>query len=301
MADRIYTEDEVSRLIRRAVELEAERSLSRERGKAGLSIADLEHIAAEAGIDPQLIVQAAHEMTSEKEGIKKETAKIKREEIVCEQWLYFLPDNQLLDDLITELNHKYGTSDKDITWWNKLWDDYNGKARTRKTSTSYEWEYTDEIGYFTTRVLLQKRADRFRIRVSKRQLWGMNWNSEFGKNGFLAAAIILLTVIGGVSSFAIFGTAWPGIASGSLAAFAAYPLIRYFTNRSLEKHRDEVTDTAYELAELAAQLSAEPKNFSQKSNSTSSEKSQLIDIEFLDEEEDELTNESNNQLRNKLR
>ncbi|MCC5940080.1 MAG: hypothetical protein JJU37_00915 [Balneolaceae bacterium] len=299
MANRIYSEEEVSRLIRRAVELEAERSISKEGNRTGLTIGDLEQIAAEAGIDPELIIQAATELNQSSTSVKKETAKIKREEIVCEQWLHVTPDNRILDDLITELNHRYGTSDTDISWWNRLWDDYDGKARTRKSASSYEWEYTDELGYFTTRVLMQKRSDRFRIRVSKRQLWDMNWSSEFGKSAFLAVSIVLFTVLGGVTAFSIFGTAWPGIATGSLAALLSYPVIRYFSARSLDKHREEVTETAYELAELTAQLMAEPAKKNTKSNSEKSKKSRLIDIEFLDETEESA--EANSRLRNKLR
>ena len=299
MANRIYSEEEVSRLIRRAVELEAERSIAKEGNRTGLTIGDLEQIAAEAGIDPELIKQAATELNKSATGIKKETAKVRREEIVCEQWLHFMPDNRVLDDMITELNHKYGTSDKDITWWNRLWDDYDGKARTRKSSSSYEWEYTDEHGFFTTRVLMQKRADRFRIRVSKRQLWDMNWDSDFGKSAFLAGAIVLLSVIGGVTSFSIFGIAWPGITTGLIAALFSYPVMKYFSARSLAKHREEVTETANELAEIAAQLMAEPRDKSTGSHFEKSEKARLIDIEFIDEPED--SDSVKNNLRNKLR
>ncbi|MEX0823877.1 MAG: hypothetical protein WD008_05770, partial [Balneolaceae bacterium] len=121
MSKRIYTEDEVSRLIRRAVELEAERSvLKGEHSRAGLSITELEQIAAESGIDPELIHQASKELDTERtnfDSAKDEKAVVKKEEIVCERWIDFQPDSKIFDDLVTELNHKYGTSDKDINWW----------------------------------------------------------------------------------------------------------------------------------------------------------------------------------------
>jgi len=51
----------------------------------------------------------------------------------------------LLDDLITELNHRFGTSQDDINWWDRLWNDYTGKAVVNKTATSADWRYTDQM------------------------------------------------------------------------------------------------------------------------------------------------------------
>ncbi|MFU8860804.1 MAG: hypothetical protein ACNA8K_10290 [Cyclonatronaceae bacterium] len=60
---RVYSEEEVARLFRRAVELEADRSVARDDGAgAGLTISEIEQIAAEAGIDPELIQKAATEL-----------------------------------------------------------------------------------------------------------------------------------------------------------------------------------------------------------------------------------------------
>lgn len=299
---RIYTEEEVARLIRRAVELEAERSVSRENSaRAGLSIAELEQIAAGSGIDPELIHQAANELErdlSEPDYGKKEKAKVKKNEIVCEHWINALPDSSMLDELVTELNHRFGTSEDDITWWDRLWDNYAGKAKVRKTSTSVEWHYTDEWEYYTTRVLLQKRGERFRIRVSKRQKWGMQW-SYADNNYWLAIPILtVFTVVGGALGFGFLGTVWPGIAAGVVLSFTTYPLIRIYNTRSINKHRDEVTDTADELAELAVQLLNEPVR---KSRQNKESKSRIVDIEFIEEDEEETTASAKHRIRNHLR
>lgn len=301
MANRIFTKEEVSRLIRRAAELEAERTVGGENNsKAGLTMTELEQVAAESGIDPELIHRAAGEMeagNSETGPAEKEPAKIKQEEIVCEHWLDVQPDQAVLDELVTELNHRYGTSVNDITWWDRLWDSYAGKAKIRKTKTSLEWHYTDEWEYYTTRVLMQKRGNRFRIRVSKRQLWGMSWSSTYNYSTYSFITMIVLMAIGGGSTFSFFGTPWPGLAGALLAGIASYPFFKYFGTRALNKHKQEVADTAGELAELAIQL----LNESPYQNKAAKESTgRVIDIEYFDDE-DESSSTDRNRLRNNLR
>lgn len=258
MANRVYTEDEVARLIQRAVELEAKRSVSRDKSTGkGLTISELEQITAESGIDPELIHKAATELdqdSSSKKSVARNSATVKKDEIVSELWLELKFEDRVLEDMVTELNHKYGTSDQDINWWDNLWNNYDGKAKVRKSSNSMEWQYSDEFGYYTTRVLLQSRVDKFRIRVSKRQLWGMTWNT--GKYDFIYPVIFfpVFMALGGLLSFSLLSTIWPGFAGGAILSSFLYPVIKYIRNRSLQKHQDEVTDTAHTLADLAVQL-----------------------------------------------
>lgn len=67
---RLYDEKEVGKLLKRATELQREEG-SRALPGGGMSLAELEDIAAEAGIDPRYLRRAASEMTSgtmEREG-----------------------------------------------------------------------------------------------------------------------------------------------------------------------------------------------------------------------------------------
>lgn len=290
-------------MIKRAVELEAERSVLREKSsRQGLSLSELEKIAAESGIDPELIQRAAEEFekgTAIPELDKREAASVKKDEIVCERWINVDPNVTLLDDMVTELNHCYGTSDKDVNWWDQFWDDYKGKAKVRKTSTSLEWHYTDEWGYYSTRVLFQNRGGKFRIRVSKRQLWDMEWSSENDYAWTLLLTLPLFAVIGGTLSFSLLETAWPGIAGGAIISFVSYPIIKYFSNRSLNKHKAQVTDTANDLAELALQLSNEDIGVYKQTKRTDKQERESIPIEITDHDENE--NPGGGRLRNSLR
>lgn len=301
-SNRIYSEEEVAQLIRRAVELEATRSVSRESSKiSGLTISELEQVAAEAGIDPELIQRAANEFNEQagEHTIRSSNnTKIKQDEIVCEHWIDANPDNKVLDDLVTELNHRYGTSHEDVSWWNKLWDDYAGKAKIRRTPTTLEWQYMDEWQYYTTRVLLQKRGEKLRIRVSKRQKWGMNWGAEGYNYWLLIPLLAVLSPIGGVLSFTTIGFAWPGIISGILTSVLILPLINYFQTRSLNKHKSEVTDTANDLATLTLQLSDE---ILIKEKQQVKEEKNIKIIEINSEPEELRDSSETERLRNKLR
>lgn len=301
-SNRIYSEEEVAQLIRRAVELEATRSVSRESSKiSGLTISELEQVAAEAGIDPELIQRAANEFNEQagEHTIRSSNnTKIKQDEIVCEHWIDANPDNKVLDDLVTELNHRYGTSHEDVSWWNKLWDDYAGKAKIRRTPTTLEWQYMDEWQYYTTRVLLQKRGEKLRIRVSKRQKWGMNWGAEGYNYWLLIPLLAVLSPIGGVLSFTTIGFAWPGIISGILTSVLTLPLINYFQTRSLNKHKSEVTDTANDLATLTLQLSDE---ILIKEKQQVKEEKNIKIIEINSEPEELRDSSETERLRNKLR
>ena len=300
MNNRTYTEEEVSRLIKRAVELEAERSISKESNRTGLNLTDLEQIASEAGIDPDLIKHAAKELDSHtaKKPYSAE-AKIKQSEIVFEEWIAMEPDPAIFEDLITELNHRYGTSDKEITWWDKLWDDYNGKAKSRKTATSCEWEYTDEWGYFTTRALFQLKNDKLRVRISKRQLWDMKWEDNMHYFYFLMPVFVVSVVVGGVLTGSFMDNPWLGVSGGAFLTAISFPILHFFSKKSLQKHTREVKETASELLDLITRFITDSKSSSPGNKQTQTQKSQLIDIEYISDEEG--SEAEVNPLRNNLR
>jgi len=61
--ERTYREEEVARILQRAAGLERKRQVD---GPA-LSLAEVEHIAAESGIDPSLVRQAARDLYIDRE------------------------------------------------------------------------------------------------------------------------------------------------------------------------------------------------------------------------------------------
>lgn len=259
MAERVYTEKEVAHLIRRAVEMDSKRPSehSGDRSK-GLTISDLEKIAADSGIDPELMLRAADELDQAGDMDEvRESTRVNRSEIVSEHWIKGELTNEIIDDLMIELNHRFGTSEDDINWWDRLWNDYSGKPLIKRTATSADWRYTDEIEFYTSRVLIQQRGDKLRIRVSKRQGWNMSWNSE-GSHIFLGVFIIFLfSIIGSVVGFTAFNSPLLGVLAGLALAAVVVPASISYSKRSLNRHINEVKEIAENLAYQAKQLMKE--------------------------------------------
>jgi hypothetical protein len=294
MSNRIFSEEEVQKLIRRAAELEAERTVTGRGGeKNGLTIDELKKIATETGLDPELIERAASELDA-KPPVQGGMVRVNLDEIASEVWLDSRPDRETIDVLITELNHLFGTTDE-LNWWDNLWGTHEGKAKVKKTSNTTEWNYKTEAGMYSTRVLMQQRDDRFRIRVSKRQMFGMEWDNSLLSLILVIPVAVLLAVIGGSSSYAMFGTGWPGIAAGILLSLTSYPVMRYFSKRSVEKYKAEVKNTVRQLSELVLQSSG----LGNRKDSSELAGKSAVKIEITDEPE---TFESQSgKLRNSLR
>lgn len=305
MSNRVYSEQEVARLIRRAVELESKRSDQGPSGSdKGLTIQDLEKIAADAGIDPELMHRAAEEMdhAAFTESFE-ETTKVNRSEIFAEHWIKADVNNQLLDDLITEMNHRFGTSQDDINWWDRLWNDYSGKAVVNKTASSADWRYTDEMELYTTRVLMQQRGDKLRIRVSKRQGWNLSWNSEGGHLFWGFLSITIFTVIGSVLGFTVLSSPWIGILGGLALSALVIPLTMMFSKRRLNWHKQEVTEIAETLVLQAKRIANElPDQNHVKTGSTSKTHNSGYETIEIESEKDRHTNTGgSSRLKNHLR
>lgn len=302
MSKRIYSEKEVAQLIRRAVQLEADRSVSGEGYlRDGLSINELEKVAAESGIDPELIKQAAKEFDeyAASKPIIEEKTEVNRTEIFSEKWIKASIDDRMRDNLITELNHRFGTSEDDINWWDQLWNSYAGKAKIRKTSTSTEWHYTSEMEMFTIRVLMQQRGEKFRIRVSKRQAWNLSWYSKTSHLFLGVITTAILSIIGGGLGFYFLDSPLLGILSGLGLSAIVVPTTLWWGNYELNKHKSEVIEIADQLADQATQMVNE-KHFTKKhSSDKKAQKPDLRVIEIRDEEEKESSRSGD--LRNMLR
>lgn len=256
MSKRVFSQDEVQRLIRRAAELESGRSVSGM--KNGLTLDELKSVAAESGLDPALLEKAAAELENTSSAEAPEI-RVNREEIASEIWLDHRVDKATIDALITELNHIYGTSDE-LSWWDQLSGSHQGKAKVKRTSGSVEWDYKTDAGVYSTRVLMQQRGGRFRIRVSKRQAMNLSWQNSSGQNAALSIFFAFVFVIfAGAASDAVWDTTWPGILAGLLLAGISYPVMQRYSSRVIEKSKAEVRDTVQQLQRLIEETPEEPK------------------------------------------
>lgn len=295
MSERIYSKKEIELLFKKAVELESERPLSEKKNwENGLTIGELKNVAAETGLDPDLIELAASEMNVFPENHAKKVH-VDGDEIASEVWLDHKPDKETLDLVVKELNHIYGTTDE-LNWWEKLWKNHKGKAKIDRKPNFTEWIYTSPSGAFFTRVLLQQRGNRFRIRVSKRQINNLDWDSAL--NTLLMVVLPLtffLGILGGAVSEMLWGMFWPGLGAGIILSLLSYPLLRYIDKKHINEYKSEVDSTIRQLSELVMQSN----NKNESKSSTPNRNTSTSEIE-IPEEKDTLQDESP-KLRNNLR
>lgn len=306
MSERFFSEDEVAKVIRRAAELEAERAKqSKGKPQAGLSVQELEEIASASGIDPELIRQAANELDTEpsqspagrSRSARSETSAvvIDGSEIYAEEWIDVKPADGLIDLLIAELNHKYGTSEDDVTWWNNLTGDYPGKARVKRSNHTTEWIYTDAWQMSTTRVLFQGRGDRLRIRVSKRDTYCGNWEN-YGNYAWVIAAVLMVPT-GILGHFAM----QSAIATALMMAVVfvlSFGVGRTYLTGLVGKEEKKMDRLSAELGDLARELGPD----FQKSGSTSASQSRrTITIDGAEAGLSDSVAQKAQKLRNQLR
>ncbi|MCH8557206.1 MAG: hypothetical protein LAT84_05270 [Balneolia bacterium] len=307
MSDRTFSGDEVSRIIKRAAELEAERSLKSGDGtRAGLTISELEHIAADSGIDPDLIRIAADEAAGNHSGKTDPQAhnsvktRMRGDEIATEYLIPGYLSDELTEALITELNHRFGTSEDDISWWDDLWKSYAGKATIRKTKNSTEWRYTTENETYSVRALFQQRGENIRIRISKKTLWGISWDQYMHANWLL---VPICLIVGGGIGHGLLDSPAIGIGIGILAFMLSYPFAKKASAKFVEKHRDEVEMLGTDLENLAVQLAEQtPQKSSYRASGSAHKKqhSTTIDVEDLDGDTGSAS-QPEGRLRNQLR
>lgn len=283
MSDRLFSEEEVAKVIRRAAELEAARTRNAKGNpNAGLSVNELEEIAAASGLDPELVRQAATELDSGTDatdaGSTEGKAVIDGNEIYAECWIDAQPDPALIDMLITELNHKHGTSEDDITWWNNLTGDYPGKARVKRNKHATEWIYTDAWQMSTTRVLFQGRNGRLRIRVSKRDTYGGTWEN-YGSYAWIIAFVLLIPA----GIFGAIGTESAILTALIMAAVfvLSFGVSRTYLTNTVVKEEQKITRIITDLTAYGRELAPDYQRPASKTTGTESRRTIKIDDEEI--------------------
>lgn len=66
--DRIYSEEEIGRVLKRAAEIQGKQPRT---SGYGLSLAEIQELAADSGIDPELVIAAVSELKADQEALKK--------------------------------------------------------------------------------------------------------------------------------------------------------------------------------------------------------------------------------------
>lgn len=156
MPDRSYTEREVADLIERAVERQ-QQARQKAPGET-LSLAEIERIAAEAGIDPAHIREAAGEMDAVGKTLKRESGHTKTT-VFVERWIDAPLTPEAWEDAVISLQGQHGADAS-------MWMGKSAGGTVQKVGNAYEWRHTSSMGVQTT-VTASPRDGRTRLRITQ--------------------------------------------------------------------------------------------------------------------------------------
>lgn len=233
MAQRIYTEREVTALLERAAALQ-QHSARQDEARPGLTLPEIEAIAAEAGLDPSLLRQAARELdapASPNHGAPPGTTAT---HVFVERWVPGTLSEEAWEDVVAELRHRYDTDLGAMMGMPGY-----GRSLTERIGRSVEWRHTSMAG-IETRVMIRPRGEGLHVRLSQRVGWGSPLAESlvyglFG--GLLGLVPAALLDAGKAFAVALMGVLYVLAVAGIFAADRAW---RRNKHRALEALGDRV-------------------------------------------------------------
>ncbi|NND70518.1 MAG: hypothetical protein HKN43_02965 [Rhodothermales bacterium] len=160
MDDRVYSQKEMSTILERVAELQAEQS--NDVDQAGLTLTELEIAAAEAGLDPKLLHRAVaeYEMDNVLDGPRQSDTSATH--IFENRWIHGEIDDEAWEDLVFELRHRF-----DSDTGKALGMPMYGLSTTESIGRAREWKHISPLGV-ETRLLLRSWQSGTRISISQK-------------------------------------------------------------------------------------------------------------------------------------
>ena len=265
MPHRTYTEQEVAALLERAAELQAQ-AARRNEHRPGLTLPELEAVAAEAGLDPTLLREAAAELDAPSRSLFEASTGTSATHVFVERWAPGALTPEVWEDVVAELRHRFDTD------LGKMWGMPGyGVSSTEQIGRTAKWKHTSPSG-IETRVMIRPRGDGLRIRLSQRVGWGSTL-AEASTYGAVLAALAAL-VVGAVA-----GSGGAALAALLLTLLAAVPLILY-ADRTWRRKKHRELDA---LADHVAALTASPPH-AESEAAPEGDATPTLDPSLLDED-----------------
>ncbi len=235
-----FTKEEVAALLERTAELQLQQN-RQQNGQPGLTLGELEHIAEEAGLDPQLLRTAAREMATigSATGVRG-LASVKVGESTNATHNYIdrvVPGactDDALENMVAHLRHRFDTD------LGAAMGSTYGASSVDRIGRNIEWKHTSLSG-IETRVLVRVREEAMHVRFSQRV--------------GLASPVVESAFYGGILSFFAALVSAAALDSGGLGVLSFFASLALFaplvflldTRWRASKHR--------QLAELADEVS----------------------------------------------
>ncbi|NBC17245.1 MAG: hypothetical protein GVY18_08010 [Bacteroidetes bacterium] len=234
MAERTYTKQEVFEIIERAVELQVQTSRTDDE-RAGLTHAELETVAREAGLDPALLQQAAAELDEPGNALFEAKAGTTATHVFVERWMPGALTPEVWEDVVGALRQRFDSSLGSVMGMPGY-----GRGVTEKVGRTLEWKHTSLSG-IETQVMLRPRGDGVRMRLNQRVGWGSPVTESMTYGAGLVALLVLFTAPLGVAATALIPL-----------MLVAIPLILLASRAWRQKKHQELEELADHLSTLVA-------------------------------------------------
>lgn len=237
MENHTFTEEEITKILKRAAQLESEQHQIKDERRPGLTLDELIATASDAGLDPENIRIAARALKEEPESESKTNTENNPDRVFAERWVQCKLSDEVVDAVIAELKHRYDASEAETSWFeewsDESWDERFGKSSVQKTGKSTEWKHIDQYGALETRVLMQPRGKQVRVRVAKQNLWNSSGEGPGSEIFEYLAAIPF------AAGLVVFFLVSYGFIANALIGFATYVGLEFITRPLIKKMKEK--------------------------------------------------------------
>ena len=279
MPDRVFTEEEVKAIIRRASLRQEEEAERKEAHQHGLTLEDLEQLGTEVGLDPKHLRAAAEELRSGRP-IAVDAERRTDTHVVVERRIDRPFTPEAWEDTVVLLRQRFGM---DMA----MWYGGSGTGRVEQVGRAHEWVHVSQLGV-ETRVSASERGGQTRLILSQRV--GMASSKVEGWAIAIFAGLVL-GLLGGTTAGAAFdsGTAFllAFIAVTLLTTLAGAPLIARLDRAWREKRLRHLKSLAAEIEEVFEAVSPTTADHAATQDvgaARSAEAGERLDLDALPEE-----------------
>lgn len=247
MAERTYSEDEMTAMLELASKLQAKAAKNAE-SRAGLTLPELETIAAEAGLDPIHLRQAATQLFNQKMAITHGKSSTSASHNYVDRWVIAELTDESWEDVVSELSHRY---DSDLGYMMgasldgaKAGMQGYGRGAVSSVGRSRQWKHMSMSG-IETRVIVQPRGESLQVKLSQRVGWG-------GTTAESVSYGLILSMVGAAIAGVVGEALMPVILTFIAAMVVFVPLIAYADKAWRKKKHRELEELGSRLGQILA-------------------------------------------------
>lgn len=256
--------------------------------RSGLTLPELETIAAEAGLDPIHLRQAATQLFDQKMAITHGKSTTSASHNYVDQWVVAELTEDSWEEVVSELRHRYDSDLGAMMGGGTTIEGY-GRGKEVKVGRSREWKHMSMSG-IETRVIVQPRGESLQVKLSQRVGWGSTMAESITYG-------LILSFFGAAIGGAVGEGMLPAILTFIVAMAAFVPLISYADKAWRKKKHGELEELGNRLGQILAvhQPAKEPDMTYEDPESA------RIDASLLDKEDPYVSDEAQQKQRLKDR